>query len=80
MSNDFEYNKENVVYNEEILVTPYDIHDTMSDMLNSNKSEYSVEGSSVFEKINGLNRTCDNFKKDYGNELFERCPCDAIKS
>jgi hypothetical protein len=80
MSNDFEYNKENVVYNEEILVTPYDIHDTMSDMLNSNKSEYSVKGSSIFEKINGLNRTCDNFKKDYGNELFERCPCDAIKS
>ena len=65
---------DNVEYNEQRFVTPYDIFGTFIDILYSkdDKPNFYFNGQSLLEKINGLERSCKNYEelKDY---IFCRC-------
>ena len=52
--------------NQQKLVTPYDIHDTLLDMFGYNLKDkvFSRKGKSVFNEINGLERDCDYYSQD----------------
>ena len=58
--------EKNIEINQQRLVTPYDIHDTLLDMFGYklNDKVYSRKGKSVFEEINGLERDCDYYSQD----------------
>jgi len=58
--------EKNIEINQQRLVTPYDIHDTLLDMLGYklNDKVYSRKGKSIFSEINGLERNCDFYKQD----------------
>ena len=61
-------------YNEQRLVTPYDIFGTFIDILYSrgDKPEIYFNGQTLLDKINGLERSCKNYKelRDY---VYCRC-------
>ena len=61
--NIYEKNLEN---NQQRLVTPYDIYDTLLDIFGYQIKDkvYSKKGKSVFDEINGLERNCDYYKQD----------------
>ena len=73
LSEDSKLNFENLNYNQQILVTPYDIHDTLMFILQS--KEFSIKGQSIFDQINGKKRKCNIYKVEYDKEIEERCPC-----
>lgn len=52
--------------NQQRLVTPYDIHDTLLDMFGYHKKDnvYSRKGISIYNEINGLKRNCDYYSQD----------------
>ena len=51
--------------NQQRMVSPYDIHDTLLDMFGYHKKDfYSRKGKSVYTKINGLERNCDYYSQD----------------
>ena len=75
ISDDFNSNFKNLNYNQQILITPYDIYNTLMFILQNDKKEYSFKGQSIFEEINGKERKCNNYKVEYGNDIEERCPC-----
>ena len=56
---------ENILFNQQIFITSYDIHDTLFDMININKSQIidieQNKGQSLFLKINGKQRSCKNY-------------------
>ena len=56
----------NLKYNQQRMVTPYDIHDTLLDMLGYRYDSkiYSKKGKSVFHKIDGLKRNCEYYERD----------------
>ena len=58
--------EKNIEINQQKLVTPYDIHDTLLDMFGYklNDKVYSRKGKSIFSEINGLERNCDFYKQD----------------
>ena len=58
--------EKNIEINQQRLVTPYDIHDTLLDMFGYklNDKAYSRKGKSIFSEINGLERNCDFYKQD----------------
>ena len=58
--------EKNIEINQQRLVTPYDIHDTLLDMLGYklNDKVYSRKGKSIFSEIKGLERNCDFYKQD----------------
>ena len=58
------------------MVTPYDIHDTMVDMIYGyeNLKIKSRYGKSLFRNINGMERNCDNYE-----ELIKSDLCRCIK-
>ena len=58
--------EKNIEINQQRLVTPYDIHDTLLDMFGYklNDKVYSRKGKSIFSEINGLERNCDFYKQD----------------
>jgi hypothetical protein len=60
--------------NEQVMVTPYDIYNTLLnfvDMKHENQF-YSKYGKSLFDKISGLERSCENYKLDL-SDLWCRC-------
>lgn len=61
-------------YNEQRFVTPYDIFGTFIDILFSkgNEPKFYYNGQSLLEKINGLERTCKNYK-ELRNYVHCRC-------
>ena len=65
----------NVKENQQSLVTPYDIHDTMIHIMNGNKLfiNYSNKGRSVFTIINNSERSCNNFDQDDEEKGLCRC-------
>ena len=60
------YNSANIIFNEQQMITAYDIHDTLLDMINVNKYDYRnmdlTRGQSLFVKINGKERNCLKYK------------------
>jgi len=52
--------------NQQRLVSPYDIHDTLLDMFgyHQNSKIYSRKGQSVYKEVNGLERDCDYYSQD----------------
>ena len=52
--------------NQQRMVSPYDIHDTLLDMFGYHEKDnvYSRKGKSVFKEINGLERNCDYYSQD----------------
>ena len=58
------YNKTAININQQRFVTPFDIHDTLLDMININKKKYPEmidKGQSLFKEIDGLKRNCENY-------------------
>ena len=56
---------ENLIINEQKMMTPYDIYGTFIDIIYSDIEEKkypeSFKGQSIFKKINGKERTCNNY-------------------
>ena len=52
--------------NQQRLVSPYDIHDTLIDMFgyHQNNTIFSRKGQSVYKEVNGLERNCDYYSQD----------------
>ena len=59
-------NEKNLEINQQRLVTPYDIHDTLLDMFGYRFEDkvYSRKGKSIFYEINGLERDCKYYSQD----------------
>ena len=70
--NNDNYNKTAISINQQRLITPFDIHDTLLDMINIDKKKYHQmidRGQSLFKEINGLNRTCENYDKQIPKDV-----------
>jgi len=67
---------ENLIINEQRMMTPYDIYATFIDIIYSDfeKKNYpeSFVGQSIFKKINGKERTCNKY---YEYVRHPRCAC-----
>ena len=52
--------------NQQRLVSPYDIHDTLLDMFgyHQNNTIFSRKGKSIYKEVNGLERNCDYYSQD----------------
>lgn len=77
LPNSGKFNSENILYNQQQLITVYDIHDTLLDMININKYDYKNmnlnKGQSIFYKINGMKRNCEKYKGEITSEF---CFCE----
>ena len=55
------------------MITTYDIHDTLLDMINVNKYDYKNialnRGQSLFLKINGKERNCEKYDGEITKEF-----------
>jgi hypothetical protein len=58
--------------NQQKLISAFDIHDTMIDMLNIKEGNYSLKGQSIFKPINSKERDC-NFYDGQMPQEFCRC-------
>ena len=65
----------NALENQQSLITPYDIHDTLMHMIYGNHINhfFSKKGKSVFWKIDNSGRTCDFFDQDDEEKGLCRC-------
>ena len=65
----------NALENQQSLITPYDIHDTLMHMIYGNHINkfFSNKGKSVFWKIDNSGRTCDFFDQDDEEKGLCRC-------
>ena len=70
------YNYSNILFNQQQLITAYDIHDTLLDMINVDKKNYEImeqnKGQSLFIKINGKERSCKNYDEEISDTF---CYC-----
>ena len=77
---------ENLLKNQDIMVTPYDIHDTMIHIIYGDKNAlvmtkdgdkrgYSVKnkGESMFKSVEGKDRNCEKYKDDWKDKAFCKC-------
>ena len=75
--NSDKFNSENILFNQQQLITTYDIHDTLLDMININKYKYKnmnlEAGQSIFFKINGKERNCEKYNEEITKEF---CFCE----
>lgn len=73
---DGNYNLKNIIFNQQQMITPYDIHDTLLDMINVDKYAYKNldknKGQSLFKKINGKKRNCQKY---LGEITVDVCFC-----
>ena len=80
---------QNLLKNQNIMVTPYDIHDTMIHIIYGDKNAlvmtkdgdkrgYSVKnkGESMFKRVNGKGRNCEKYNDDWKEKKF--CKCSKI--
>jgi hypothetical protein len=77
----YEYDKNSVHINEQRLVTPYDIHDSILDFANVNVSEINVfanKGQSILKEINGFSRMCKNYITSFSH-IKTYCHCINYK-
>ena len=72
LPNNTNLNKEIIHHNEQVLVTPLDIHFTLLDIININRNKFyhSKLGKSVFKKLDRKNRDCKSLKIPFVN-----CKC-----
>lgn len=65
---------DNLMHNSQVMVTPYDIYNTMLNFLNidSKNKFYSIRGNSLLEEINGKERDCKKYSIDL-EEIWCRC-------
>lgn len=65
LPNKKKFNYSNILYNQQKFLTTYDIHDSILDFINVNKYNFPRMrqniGQSLFLKINGNNRSCENY-------------------
>ena len=68
--------KNNLEINQQIMTTPYDIHDTLVDIIYGyeNLEIKSRFGKSLFRQINGMERNCEKYE-----ELIKSDLCRCIK-
>ena len=66
---------QNIMKNQQSLLTPYDIHDTLVHILygDNNTGLYSSKGKSVFMNINNSKRDCNYFDQDFEEKGLCRC-------
>ena len=74
---------DNIYNNQQVFITPYDIHDTLihiayGDEDTPPKQAYSGHGSSLLEKIDPMDRYCENKKFDLGISKGD-CKCKKYK-
>ena len=64
----------NLEYNEQRMVTPYDIFGTFIDILyeKDERPNFYFNGQSLFEKVNGLERSCKTYE-ELKEKTFCRC-------
>ena len=74
--------EEHLFKNQQIMVTPYDIHDTMIHVIygetitkERERYGYSVKnkGESMFKNFNGKDRNCEKYRDDWRDKRFCRC-------
>ena len=67
----------NLIYNQHILISPYDIYETLLDMsfYDQNWKSENQKGNSLFEKLNGLERDCDKYD-DWDKRKNVYCVCE----
>lgn len=67
------YNYSNILYNQQKFLTTYDIHDSILDFINVNKYNFprlrQNIGQSLLLKINGNNRSCENYYDEITNDF-----------
>ena len=65
----------NVMENQQSIITPYDVHDTMMNIIygNANNNKYSNKGKSVFSQIDNSVRDCSYFDQDDEEKGLCRC-------
>ena len=76
----------NLLENQDIMVTPYDIHDTMIHIIygddnslvmtkDGDKRGYSVnnKGESMFKKVDSKDRNCQKYSDDWKQNTFCKC-------
>ena len=73
LPNQDSYNLTNILFNQQQFITPYDIHDTLLDMINVNKNQYKnmnrYKGQTLFLKIDGKQRSCQNYRGEISSNL-----------
>ena len=69
------YNIEGLKYNEQKLITPYDIYATLVKLLGNYDQEISQLGIPLDNPINGLERSCDNYPQFSYSENDSACFC-----
>lgn len=70
--NNYNYNITALGINQQRFITPFDIHDTLLDMINVDKKKYHQmidKGQSLFQEINGLERFCSNYDNNIPENL-----------
>jgi hypothetical protein len=75
LPNEDRFNTTNLLHNEEVLVTPYDVYNTMMDLINMDRSSKYISrfGESVLDKIDSEKaRNCENYRLDL-KDLWCRC-------
>ena len=76
----------NLLENQDIMITPYDIHDTMIHIIygddnslvitkDGDKRGYSVnnKGESMFKKVDSKDRNCQKYSDDWKQNTFCKC-------
>ena len=65
----------NILFNQQQMISLYDLHDTLLDMINIKNSDYEKNDKnkrqSLFIKINGKKRNCQTYK----TEIKDNCFC-----
>ena len=77
---------QNLLKNQDIMITPYDIHDTMIHIIYGDKNSlvmtkdgdkrgYSVnnKGESMFKNFEAKDRNCEKYKDDWKETIFCKC-------
>ena len=70
----YNYNVDNIRINQQRFITPYDIHDTLINILFDECDYYSGSGQTLFQKVDGLKRSCSNYPNDFDN-MKRYCSC-----
>jgi hypothetical protein len=75
LPNQDKFNNTNLLHNEEVMVTPYDVYNTMMDLVNIDRGSKYISrlGESVLDKVDHEKaRNCENYRLDL-QDLWCRC-------